>query len=149
MVLKHHCCVPAQSERTSASCGVTFCPSYTQKTALGRSFLFAAGGANQVHLSERSAWIRHGFHHHIVCGLLHRLPFGLRSAGSNFANSKTESAPATAVPQLHGKPSFEPAPSSGSIYHWGDHSQFSASRTSLHARCRGIMWPDRCGDKHR
>jgi hypothetical protein len=55
MVLKHHCCVPAQSERTSASCGVTFCPSYAQKTALGGSFLFAAGGANQVHLSERSA----------------------------------------------------------------------------------------------
>ena len=87
---------------------------------------------------------RHGFHHHTVCGLLHRIPFWLRTAGFNFANSKTESTPAPAVPQLHGKASYEPAPSSrgeasNPTYHWGNDLQFAASRTSLHACCGGIV----------
>jgi hypothetical protein len=61
----------------------------------------------------------HGIHHHIVCGLLHRLSFWLRNARSNFANSKTESAATPAVPQLDGKAgAFFESRSKHSIYHW-------------------------------
>jgi hypothetical protein len=73
------------------------------------SALFYLPFANRIRfilMSKCFGPTRHGFHFHIVCGVLHRLSFWLRRAGINFANSKAASPPTAAVPQRFGS---EPA----------------------------------------
>jgi hypothetical protein len=54
MVLKHYCCYRKQNG-PALRVAYRSVLAIHRKTAFGRPFLFAAGGANQVHLSERSA----------------------------------------------------------------------------------------------
>jgi hypothetical protein len=105
------------------------------------TILFAFREPNQVHLKEQGALgpTRHGFHFHILCGVLHRLSFWIRRAGINFANSKAASTPTAAVPQLF---EFEPADAfRGAASRAYDRltTPIAPSRTSLHASCGATM----------